>query len=259
MQFQLGKRKPKIDARTLRFRKYVAAKAPKLPARADWSKKVPEWPMMLNNIIGDCTCAAAGHMIQCWTANRNPPMRIVRDAEIKRVYQHFTGDGPGWKHAAVRLLDLLKFWRSKGIGGHKIHSFAALDLRDRRQVMRAVDLFGGCYIGVTLPDFAVNDRMLKTRWHVPVGKRPPPPNPKYGHCIPAVAYNRSGLTVVTWGETKAMSWAFYEAYADEAFALLSKSDWISKKYKKKAPPGFDLTRLEADLKSVTAGAQKKRV
>jgi hypothetical protein len=46
-----------------------------------------------------------------------------------------------------------------------------------------------------------------------------------------------------------MSWQFYSAYCDEAFAVLS-PDWLSKKLKE-APPGLDLQSLRNDLSQVT--------
>ncbi len=72
------------------------------------------------------------------------------------------------------------------------------------------------------------------------------PNPQNGHCIPAVAYDQRNLYVVTWGAVKSMSWPFYVAYADEAFAVLSK-DFLKAG---KAPEGFDLGQLTADLAEI---------
>src|SRR5580658_8869232 len=57
---KLGKKAPKIDSRTLRLAKYLTA-VPPPPASCDWTKGVTEWGMMLNDALGDCTCAAIGH------------------------------------------------------------------------------------------------------------------------------------------------------------------------------------------------------
>jgi hypothetical protein len=88
--------------------------------------------------------------------------------------------------------------------------------------------------------------MLTIPWVVPqegpVGDAAP--NPANGHCIPAVAYDASNLYVVTWGELKSMSWQFYEAYADEAYAVLSR-DFLQAGGDTLA--GFDLAALEADI------------
>ena len=74
----------------------------------------------------------------------------------------------------------------------------------------------------------------------------PPPTRDNGHCIPAVAYDAAGLTVVTWVETKSMSWEFYDAYADEAFAVVS-VDFIDCQDSSNTPAGFDLAAMLKDL------------
>jgi hypothetical protein len=92
----------------------------------------------------------------------------------------------------------------------------------------------------------VQGDMLTVPWVVPAGGPvgDAAPNPNNGHCIPAVAYDAAGLTVVTWGEAKAMSWGFFDAYADEAFAVVSKN-FIERSGE--TPAGFSLATLEADL------------
>jgi hypothetical protein len=47
-----------------------------------------------------------------------------------------------------------------------------------------------------------------------------------------------------------MSWQFYDAYMDEAFAVLS-ADWINTKVGS-APSGFNMTALQQDLAQVTS-------
>jgi hypothetical protein len=62
-----------------------------------------------------------------------------------------------------------------------------------------------------------------------------------------IGYDEHGLTIVTWGATKQMTWTFWEAYCDEAYALIS-TDFARTS---NAPSGFNLAALEADLKAVT--------
>jgi hypothetical protein len=47
-----------------------------------------------------------------------------------------------------------------------------------------------------------------------------------------------------------MSWQFYDAYADEVFAVLS-NDWINAKLGV-APSGFNLAALNQDLAAITS-------
>jgi hypothetical protein len=68
--------------------------------------------------------------------------------------------------------------------------------------------------------------------------------------VPVVAYDAHGLTVVTWGALKRMTWGFWQAYCDEAYALLS-PDFLNASGV--AASGFDLAQLNADLKTVAEG------
>ena len=206
--------------------------------------------MMGNDHYGDCTCAAAGHMIEEWTANTGVA-KTLSDSVILAAYRHFAGDDAD---AGASMLDVLKYWRKTGIGGDKILGFTQLQPRSAIQVKDSVSLFGSCYIGVSLPDFvlAPGADVATTPWVVPpqgpVGDAAP--NPANGHCIPAVGYDERNLYVVTWGVLKMMSWEFYQAYMDEAYAVLS-DDWINRKLGT-APDGLDLATLQKDLAAVSA-------
>jgi hypothetical protein len=245
--YKLGKHPPVVDERTLRFGKYLTPAVPSPPASVDYGAKVATWPMYDNNKYGDCTCAAAGHMIQNWTANANGQVTPPSGAVLK-FYEHFVGDPPP-PDEGCNMLQVLNYWRKAGLDQHKIDAYAALTLKNQTEAMTALYLFGSVYIGVALPDFAVQGDMLTVPWVVPsdgpVGDAAP--NPQNGHCIPAVAYDADGLTIITWGEPKTMSWGFYDAYADEAFAVLSQ-DFI--RQSGTSLDGFDLAALEVDLKAV---------
>jgi len=248
---KLGKGPPKFDPKTLLFAKYLTSRLAPPPMKVDYAKAVKEWPMMANDKYGDCTCAAAGHLIQDWTANTGK-MKVISDPIIISVYEHFVGKHPP-PDEGISMLDVLKYWRKTGFGEDRIHAFAQLELKDATQVRDAVYLFGGCYIGLTLPNFTVPKGVgdPSVPWIVPPSgpNGNAAPNKKNGHCVPIVGYDPRSLWVVTWGTLKQMSWQFYLTYADEAFALLS-PDWINKKFKK-APPGLDLKSLESDLSKVT--------
>lgn len=247
-KMKLGKSAPRHDPRTLQFAKYLKPAAlPPAPAQADWSTKVSNWPMMANDRIGDCTCAAAGHMIEEWTANAGKVV-VPPDTAIITAYSKITGYNPktGANDNGANELDVLNYWRQQGIGGHKIDAYAALEPGNHAHVEDAVFLFGGCYIGLGLPISAQN----QTVWTVPPGGAvgQGAPNSWGGHAVPVVAYDSRGLTVVTWGALKQMTWTFWDTYCDEAYAVFS-FDWISKN--NQSPNGFDQAALAADLQEVT--------
>lgn len=245
-RYKLGKQPPVFDDRTLRFSSYLTPALPAPPDSVNYYQKVPAWPMYYNDQYGDCTCAAAGHMIQNWTASAatevTPP-----DPTVLSFYEHFVGTPPP-PDEGCNMLSVLKYWRKTGLDQHKVAAFTSLRLRDQTEAKNAVYLLGGIYIGVSLPDFTVPPHVdpLTIPWVLPAGGPvgDAAPNPQNGHCIPAVGYDAEQLWIVTWGTVKSMSWDFYNAYADESYAVVS-TDFIGTGGE--SPTGFDLAGLEKDL------------
>jgi hypothetical protein len=62
-----------------------------------------------------------------------------------------------------------------------------------------------------------------------------------------VAYDSRSLTVVTWGALQTMTWGFWAAYCDEAYAILSPDYLKQKGGQTVAPSGFNLAQLQEDL------------
>ncbi len=112
--------------------------------------------------------------------------------------------------------------------------------------MDSVYIFDGCYIGVQLPISAQAQTQNHQPWSVPPGGTTGDGKPGSwgGHAVPVVAYDSRGVTVVTWGALQMMTWSFWEAYCDEAYAILS-TDYLNGK--EATPQGFSLQQLQADL------------
>lgn len=251
--FKLGKNPAIHDPRTLQMAKYLPATAiAPPPASANYDSKVASWPMMMNDTLGDCTCACAGHMIEEWTTYvgnaYTPP-----DAAVLKAYEAVGGYKPGQPETdrGAQVIDVLNYWRKTGLANHKILAYVSLEPKNHDQVKDAVELFGNCYLGVQLPISA----QKQTVWAVPPGgpTGTGAPGSWGGHAIPVVAYDVRGLTVVTWGALKRMTWTFLDTYCDEAFAVLSQ-DFINKKGI--APNQFKLAELQADLQLIENVAAK---
>lgn len=248
-QYKLGKREPKSDPRTLAFASFVVPGAlPPPPDTVAWENAVGFWPMMQNDRIADCTCAAAGHMIECWTAN-NDNTFVPSDDAIIGAYSAVSGYNPnvlGTDRGAF-ILDVLNYWRQTGIGGRQITAFVQLQLNNTIQIAEATALFGCSYIGLALP----NSARIQEVWDVPQFGTTGAGQPgTWGlHAVPIVGYGELGLTIVTWGRLQRMTWNFWRAYCDEAYAILS-PDWFNDQ--RIAPDGYDWNTLMQALQLITS-------
>lgn len=243
----LGKLAPRRDARTLKLARYVdLAALPDAPLDRDWSgAAAPSWGMMANDRLGDCTCAAAGHLIQAWTANRGSE-QTATDLAIIAAYSAITGympSNPESDQGAVEL-DVLNYWRSSGIAGQKLGAYASVDALSMDHVKAAINCFGGVYIGAALPLSAQS----QTVWDVTDGADATPGS-WGGHAMAVVGYTPSGVVLVTWGAIKIATWSWWAKYVDESYALLDDA-WVSGT--SPAPSGFDLAALQADLAAIGA-------
>lgn len=248
-KLKLGKGLARHDPRTLLMASYVTPSLPTPPASFDLTTKVKTpWGMMENDQIGDCTCAAAGHLIMEWTANAGKKMAMPSNKQIVGAYSAVTGYNPttGANDNGAVEIDVLNYWRQTGVAGHKIGAFVALEPSNHNHVMDAVYVFEGCYIGVQLPISAKAQTQNHQPWSVSPGGTTGDGKPGSwgGHAIPVVAYDSRGVTVVTWGALQTMTWTFWEAYCDEAYAILS-PDYLDDK--QKAPQGFSMQQLQSDL------------
>jgi hypothetical protein len=247
-KLKLGKQVARRDPRTLLFASYTTAALPAPPASFDLTGKIKAWGMMENDQLGDCTCAAAGHLIMEWTANAKAKMVTPTDKQIVAAYSAITGYNPttGANDNGAVEIDVLNYWRQSGIAGHKIGAYVALEPANHNHVMDSVYVFEGCYIGVQLPISAQAQVQNHQPWSVPPGGPTGDGKPGSwgGHAVPVVSYDARGVTVVTWGALQVMTWSFWETYCDEAYAILS-TDYLTGK--KESPQGFSLPELQADL------------
>ncbi|MGA7908148.1 MAG: hypothetical protein WCA16_12140, partial [Candidatus Sulfotelmatobacter sp.] len=157
MKLKLGKQAVRHDPRTLLLASYTTPALPAPPATLDLTMKIKgPWGMMDNDQIGDCTCAAAGHLLMEWTANAKVKMFTPSDQQIVAAYSAITGYNPqtGANDNGAVELDVLNYWRQQGIAGHKIQAFVATEPANHTHIMDAAWIFGGCYIGLLLPKTA---------------------------------------------------------------------------------------------------------
>ena len=242
----LGKLPVRVDVRTLSLAQYVDPQVlPAPPETFAETAKVDDWPMYANDRIGDCTTAAAGHMIEAWTAAARGQAVVISEQSVLDAFEHVKRVDPFSGEEGAIELEVLRFWRKQGIGLHKIGAYTRVAVHNRRLVQTGAWLFGGLYIGVQLPLTAQRQEVWDWTGSLSGDAKP---GSWGGHAVDVVAYDAEALTIVTWGRLKQMTWEFWDRYCDEAYCILSE-DFLDGG---KAPNGFDLPALKADLALVTA-------
>lgn len=252
---KLGKKPAKYDPRTLQFAKYVSLTQPAPASIVDWSGGLQNWGMMLNDQLGDCTIAGCGHADTCWKMAAGYADLVLPDWAILDYYEAWDGyvaGNPATDNGGVEI-DVLNNWRKYGFGYRKhkqgaikLLAYTQVDPSVHNHVMLGVQDFGGLYIGLALPLSAQGQSSWSVIGDGQTGNSAP--GSWGGHCVWVVGYTPSGVTVVTWGQLLTMTWGFWDAYVDEAYALLS-PDFLE--VNGLAPNGYDLPTLMADLKVVS--------
>jgi len=243
-KMKLGRKAIKTDSRTLMLGDYLTPSLPPPPPTADWTAGITGWGMMLNDTLGDCTIAGVGHAVQVWTANTTG-IATVPDSTIESYYESWDGYVPGnpsTDNGGVEL-DVLNDWQKQGFSGHTLVAFADPKFSNVVEIRQSIALFGGVYIGLSLPLTAQTQDVWDV---VPNGGANAKKGSWGGHCVFVPRYDENGFTCITWGQLKVMTLAFWKKYCDEAHTLLGQ-DWLTAKG---SPKGFDEVQLQADLKAI---------
>ena len=219
---------------------------PPPPPATNYGIKARTDAMFLNDTLGCCTVSAIGHAVEVWTANAQAAEVTLPDSEIRRVYGAVSGyNGDPQTDNGAACADVLRYWYDNPIDGHKLNAFASVRPGNHDDIKNAVYRFGSCYIGIQLPLTAQDQ---DGPWDVVGGGNMTgnaAPGSWGGHCVAIDAYDDdSGLTCRTWSMEKKMTWAFWDAYCDEAFALLGQ-DWIEADGR--SPDEIDISQLMDDM------------
>lgn len=246
---KLGKLAPKYNPKTLFLDKYLAFDLPEPPAKVYREYKIPNdaWGMYGNSEIGDCTCACVGHMVMLFTAHTGK-LVVPDEADVIKMYSAITGYDPvsGLNDHGAAITDVLNYWQTTGLAGHKILGWAQIDHKNATRRAQGVWLFGGLNVGVQLPAQAQRQFNHNENWEITsndggiVG----------GHCIFEPGYGREGEDYVSWGRGyQKASRAWTDKYVDEAYIVLTE-DFIDIATGL-APNGFNVDQLRADLNSLS--------
>lgn len=250
-RLRLGRGPARADTRTLRFANYLPADLPTPPASIDYGARVGQWGMLANDRLGDCTCAGILHMAMLWASQFGAAPEFS-DADAITLYQQLCGYEPGrpeTDRGGIEL-DILKAWRKAPVAGCQLLAFAAVDPANWAHVKLAHWLAGSLYMGVDLPLSAQREKLWSSTNDVPGGWG--------GHCMVTSAYrdarglfgltDQRRLTAITWGTTQEMTPQWLACYCDELWVPIT-DRWFGPGHR--APNGFDLDRLKADVAAIS--------
>lgn len=257
---KLGRFKSKPDSRTLKMARYRTGIAVKVPNFVDYFSPVKQWGMMDNDTLGDCTCAAAGHMVEQWTTLADGYVEtIIPDSSALTMYKQACGYVPGDPSTdqGGDMRTVLNYFRQTGLkdvagNTHKIFAYISVNPLNLQEVKEAIYLFGNVYCGVGLPNTVQNEENPGNCWSVAPDYKTNPDaavGSLGGHCIPLVGYSDKAFPLSSWGSIYYMTPNFLQMYCDELYAVLS-MDWIEAG-SKLSPSLFDFAQLQSDLQLVT--------
>jgi hypothetical protein len=180
--------------------------------------------MYANDEVGDCTCAAVGHIVNQLTFYGSGTEVQPPEGDVLAMYSAITGYVPGDPSTdqGAYCQDVLSYWRKHGLSGHKIVAFAALDVSDLTEIKQAIHLFGTVYVGMSVTDAAEDAFDRGQVWDVARRARN-----LGGHCVPVGAYGNGRFGFVTWASEAQMTEAYWRQNVDEAWAVLD-ADGLTK-------------------------------
>ena len=228
-----------------------------VPLDVDYTKGMPaSVGMMLNNDLSDCTSAAKYHARQVRTFVATGKMVTESDACVEKFYcgscDYVPGNpdtDQGGNMQAV-LAYLLKNGLPIGDGSQvaKIVGYLEVDARNPDDLMLAIEECGLIDIGFGVPAYLM-----------PEDGSPPPliwdverRNRRIigGHDVIQPGRTNGLYRTVSWGSTGyQMTERFFEAYVDEAYAVIT-AEWIEQSGK--TPFGLTLADWQKQMAGIAA-------
>jgi len=236
---RLGKLAPQFPVALKEMPAYAAQPLPQPPSAVDWAKNVSAWPMDGNDRYGDCTMAAAAHLIQSWNAQTGESLPVPVDQQVVAQYLKLTGG----KDTGLVESQVLKRWMSSGLWDNKIVGYAPVNVHNLDSLKQAIAFFGGVYVGIQVPDNAQDQFRAGKPWTLDPGWQQQ--SIEGGHAVPLLGYDDQYLYAITWGAVQPMAWDWWSTYGDEAWVILSEEFSRAGKVN-----GIDVAALQADLAQV---------
>jgi hypothetical protein len=241
---KFGKLPPKASPHTLDLKKYLLPKLLPLPAtKRAWEYAVPPgtWKMLGNDKRGNCVIVAVLHWIMAATATLKRPVTFT-EAQAFQLYSDVTGFDPTQDNQfgdnptdqGTAWTDMLAHWQTKGVYGHFIRAWAAIDYKSLKALKQGIDLFGGILVGGQITESMEKQFSEGKPWNKPFK------GSVLGlHGYPLLGYGREGEKGVTWEKLHPMDPNIISTF-DEAYVVITDD----------TPSGLDAAALDADIEAL---------
>lgn len=201
--------------------------------------------MMLNDQLGDCTCAAYYHARQIWSSFSRLQEVTPPDSDVLALYEANCGynpKNPATDQGGVEQ-DVLTYLLNTGAPGcEPIIAFAEVDARDADQLRRTIYECGVAYLGINLPSHILGAGEPPAVWDYKSGA-----GIDGGHAIILCGYTIDGFELVSWGRKYFATNEFIAAYCEEAYAIAD-GEWI--KNTGLTPLNMSVAQLETQMEAL---------
>ncbi|MDE2101161.1 MAG: hypothetical protein KGL39_28190 [Patescibacteria group bacterium] len=232
MPFKLGRNPRMYDPRIPHLSALMSGQPPTpVPKPVDYSKGMAtNLGAMLNDLLGDCTCAGWGHAVQVWTFNTTGTMLTLPNSDIEDLYEMmgYVPGNPSTDQGAIEQLVLATLLQI-GLAGHKLTGYIEVDVRSMDDIKRTIDWCGVAYIGFLVPNYIKTLMTPGAIWGVP-GEAGIPLDADTrlcgGHCVIWVGFDENDFLITnSWGSWYKMTPAFRARFVDEVYGLID-SEWV---------------------------------
>jgi len=198
-----------------------------------------------NTTAGDCTIAGVLRLMQSWSSRTAATPLQFTDAQALDVYSALEGYDPatGQPDNGMVETDVLDYWVKTGVYGNKLAGYSAIDPQEIEHVKQAIWIYGGVYLGLSLPEVAEQQTNAGQPWDLSWYQS----RVLGGHCVVGLEYDETYIYVGTWGQRQPVTWRFFQRYFDAAYAPAN-GLWIGPEGK--TPGGLTMDGLTADLNYV---------
>ena len=198
-----------------------------------------DYPMAVNDRLGDCTIAGALHTDQAVAALTGEPWTYPGDDAVEQTYFGLSGGAD----TGLVETDVLRQWSTAGLFGRRLAAFAPLHVKHTQTIKQAVSLCGAAYTGVLVPAPAQQQFANRQPWDL-TGTAADS-QIEGGHAVPILGYNATGPVVCTWGALQQATWRWWLTYGEECYAVIT-----AEVKARGSLRGVDFGQLERDLSAL---------